>query len=241
MHWMPRKPTASQTFRNPVAREDDLLVEELDSELLIYDRKTDRAHSLGAAATRVWRACDGSRDPQAIATATGDDLETVNRALDLLRDCSLLDGQAPAAENGGGMTRRTLTFRAAAAAVSAPLIVSIAAPTAMAALTPTPEVCLSFTDTSCDACDRICGCCCCCQGGGSNVDPSCKLCYITSGCSTLSCNGPGGTGNLGNCSTVGGSTGGGDCTSAPANYTCKSDGRTIAVGSGARCCNYKGF
>jgi len=241
MHWMRRKPTAAQTFSNPVAREENLAIEELDDELLIYDLQSNRAHSLGAAATRVWRACDGRQGPEGIATATGLDLDTVERALDQLRECALLDGQQPAFDNG--MTRRTLTFRTAkmgAAAIAAPLIVSIAAPTAMAALTPTPEVCLSFTDVSCDACDRICGCCCCCQGGGSGIDPSCKLCYTTAGCSTFDCD-PGSRTDLGNCSTIGGTTGGGECVDAPETYTCKESGDTITVGSGARCCNYEGF
>src|SRR5688500_2030993 len=112
MHWMRRKPTASQTFSNPVAREENLTVEELGDELLIYDLTSHRAHSLGAAAAQVWRACDGGQDPKGIAAATGLDLETVNRALDQLRDCALLDSQGTPAFDSG-MTRRTLTFRTA--------------------------------------------------------------------------------------------------------------------------------
>ena len=64
MHWMRRKPTAAQTFRNPVAREENLAIEELDDELLIYDLHSNRAHSLGSAATSVWRACDGRQGPE---------------------------------------------------------------------------------------------------------------------------------------------------------------------------------
>jgi hypothetical protein len=242
MGWIRRKPTAGQILSNPVARTENLAIEELGDELLIYDLDSNRAHSLGATAARVWRACEGRQGPEGIATSTGLDLDTVERALDQLRDAALLAGQSPAYDNG--MTRRTLTFRAAkmgTAAIAAPLIVSIAAPTAMAALTPTPEVCLSFTDTSCDACDRICGCCCCCQAGGGGVDPRCKLCYTTAGCSAFDCN-PNQSGlQAGNCSTVGGQTGGGGCVEAPSTYTCKSNGQTITVGSGVRCCDYNGI
>ena len=44
---------------NPCARSEDLIVEELGEELLVYDMKADRGHCLSPVAARVWRRCDG--------------------------------------------------------------------------------------------------------------------------------------------------------------------------------------
>lgn len=45
--------------RLPRARTEELLVEELGEEVLVYDQRRDRAHCLNRAAALVWRACDG--------------------------------------------------------------------------------------------------------------------------------------------------------------------------------------
>src|SRR5688572_28389015 len=105
MNWMPRKMTAARPTRpRPIAREDQLVVEEVGAEVLAYDLVTNRAHALSAKAARVWRACDGQRDVDALATELQMDTDAVTNALDELRDCSLLDGELPSATDG--MTRR---------------------------------------------------------------------------------------------------------------------------------------
>src|SRR5688500_359444 len=43
----------------PLARRDNLVVEELSDETLIYDLERDKAHCLNSTAARVWRDCDG--------------------------------------------------------------------------------------------------------------------------------------------------------------------------------------
>ncbi|MBI4540148.1 MAG: PqqD family protein [Gemmatimonadetes bacterium] len=43
----------------PAARSEDLLVEELPDETLVYDLARDRAHCLNRTAALVWRHCDG--------------------------------------------------------------------------------------------------------------------------------------------------------------------------------------
>ncbi|MEA2307610.1 MAG: hypothetical protein QOH43_4890, partial [Solirubrobacteraceae bacterium] len=126
----------------PTARTQDLIVEELGDELLVYDRRTDVAHSLNAVATAVWRGCDGATDLDALAAAiaprAGDeDAEAlVLRALDELREKGLLEAQRAAAP---GLSRRQALGRIAGvgmAAVAAPLIVSAAAPAPADAATP---------------------------------------------------------------------------------------------------------
>jgi hypothetical protein len=126
----------------PTARTQDLIVEELGDELLVYDRRTDVAHSLNAVATAVWRGCDGATDLDALAAAIAprageEDAEAlVLRALDELREKGLLEAQRAAAP---GLSRRQALGRIAGvgmAAVAAPLIVSAAAPTPADAVTP---------------------------------------------------------------------------------------------------------
>ena len=208
---------ASVSTRRPLARTDDLVVEELDGELLIYDGKTKRAHCVSATAARVWRACDGSANAESLAQSLGLDAGQVREAFDELERAELFDAglQVHIANgngngNGHSITRRQLTKRSAqvgAAAVAAPMILSISAPTAMAALTVIPFTCELYTVQSCgtsDACGHIDGCCCCCQGGGA-----CKTCGATAFCNSTNpatqqpCNPLQGGGVGSHCSTVG--------------------------------------
>ena len=132
------RPHADQ---KPVARADELVVEEVGEELLVYDQTNDTAHSLGAAAARVWRACDGERSAKALSAELDLDADTVARALEELDECNLLDNGQPLT----GMTRREASLKTAklgAAAVSAPLIYSILAP--VPAMASTQVYCLGL-------------------------------------------------------------------------------------------------
>lgn len=155
--------------RKPLARSTDLIVEELGDELLVYDEQTNRGHCLSPNAARVWRRCDG-RTPVAGLSAQVDlDAETVDRALDELMGCGLLESGRSA---NGGTTRRELTIRlakAGGAVAAAPLIVSITAPTPAAAQSP-PEGCELVASGGCSGnCGQATGCkndnigCTCCN------------------------------------------------------------------------------
>jgi hypothetical protein len=146
--------------RIPLARDEGLVVEELGDELLVYDLTRDEAHCLGTVAARVWNACDGSTTVDSLSAQLSVDHETVVEALSGLRACHLLD-EGPAAAT---ITRRGLTRRAVkigAAAVAAPLIVSIAAPAAAMAVTESFCAKISVaTGHGCGECHKY-GCCCC--------------------------------------------------------------------------------
>jgi hypothetical protein len=163
--------------RNPLSRTEDLIVEELDDGLLIYDTRNDRAHSLQSAAARVWQRADGDTTPEELREELGLDAGTVDRALAELESCGLLE-VAPAAAadgpSGAGTTRRELGIRAAkfgGAVAAAPLIVSVAAPAPGAAQTPGPPgppqpgceavfTCLEDCGQTQHGCQGT-GCCCC--------------------------------------------------------------------------------
>ena len=78
--------------RRPLAREEDLIVEELGDELLVYDTKVDRGHSLSAVAARVWQACDGRTPVEGLCAQLDLDADEVGRAVDELDGCNLLEG-----------------------------------------------------------------------------------------------------------------------------------------------------
>lgn len=178
--------------RRPLARADELVIEELGDELLVYDLKIDRAHSLSEDAARVWQRCDGKVEVESLPGELRMDPDTVTRALDELEACALLD--AGVADNNG-VTRRELSVRAAkigAAATAAPLIWSIASPTPAAAFTPTIEFCLEGQTThgcGVECHTGKCGCC-CCQRIPDNLKPfACraddKCCLPPTQCGTM--------------------------------------------------------
>lgn len=81
----------------PLARRDELIVEELEGELVVYDLRTHRVCCLNATATLVWSLSDGTRTvPElavALAGATGlpEDSELVLLCLTRLRAVRLLE------------------------------------------------------------------------------------------------------------------------------------------------------
>lgn len=118
---------------NPKARREGLLIEELPTELLVYDQKTHRAHCLNAPAASVFRAADGSADIAAITRAASKSLggpfsdELTWMALKELDRNGLLDGPLPIAANGP--TRRDFLAGVGVAAMMIPLVTGILAPT----------------------------------------------------------------------------------------------------------------
>src|SRR5262245_37714441 len=121
----------------PTARSEDLVIEEVEDEVLVYDAKKQQAHCLTPAAAKVWRACDGTKDVRALAESLALSVDDVTRALEMLDGVELLENQGlQIVTNGNGVTRRELGRRSAkvgAAAAAAPMLYSIAIPSAAAA------------------------------------------------------------------------------------------------------------
>lgn len=188
MSWFSEKlgNKASARLSAPLARTEDLVVEDFSDEVLIYDQRSDQAHCLSREAAMVWRVCDGRTPVAELATALGLDHDVVVRAVEELETCGLLDS-APAT----GVTRREATLRMArvgGAAMAAPLIYSIAAPTP--ALAASQNFCVGLgcvpnanvTD-ACGYCHQ--NCCACCGPGNNTGGGAAKLC--TADCSTTYC------------------------------------------------------
>jgi len=147
------------TDPRPTARRRELIVEPVGDELLVYDTTTDEAHQLAPVAAAVFGACDGRATLDEVADAATRRLgqkvtpATARDALAILEERGLLDRP--------GLSRRDAVRRAALAGAGAvaavPLVKSIVAPDAAAAVSlvaclPNGEHCQEHADCCSDNC-----------------------------------------------------------------------------------------
>jgi hypothetical protein len=118
----------------PKARHEDVVVQEVFEELVIYDRQRNQVHSLNPTAARVWQQCDGQTSPAQLAARLQTDLETpqaeelVWLTLDRLEKAHLLDQKAvrPRVK----ISRRQALRALGVSVALLPVIASIPAPAA---------------------------------------------------------------------------------------------------------------
>jgi Coenzyme PQQ synthesis protein D (PqqD) len=171
------------------AREDDLVVQELPDELLVYDLKNHKAHCLNETAAFVWNHCDGTRTAGELAKLMEEEwhnpvsedliwfaLGGLSRA-GLLRDRIVLPSTKSRISRRGAI--KQLGF---GALVAVPLVMSIIAPTAMAGAS-IPAACQSCVKKSTGigdcpaACLNIAGTCYGNSGcGAGQAKPGCQTC-----------------------------------------------------------------
>jgi hypothetical protein len=137
----------------PKARDEDLVVERVDDELLIYDLERDKAHCLNETAALVFTHCDGERSAGELAAHLSEqsgepvDEDVVRAALVRLSDARLLDEPVPSAANGEWSRRQMLRkvgVAGATAGLGLPVVKSIVAPTraeAQASCVPQGQAC----------------------------------------------------------------------------------------------------
>ena len=113
----------------PVARRDGVVAEPVGAEIVACRSGTDQAYALSAAASTVWRACDGTLTVADIVRRTAIDEAVVLAALDELAGCGLLE---PLPQTPAGVSRRALMV-GAAAGVAVPLVTALVLPDAAAA------------------------------------------------------------------------------------------------------------
>jgi hypothetical protein len=134
---------------NPKARKDELLIEELADETLVYDLKRHKAFCLNRTTSLVWRRCDGRSTVEEIAdqlklepkgdAKLGADvvLEIVRFAIERLERARLLEKSAEAMRDEPLLSRRALASRlariAGGLAVLVPAVMAVNAPVAIAA------------------------------------------------------------------------------------------------------------
>jgi coenzyme PQQ synthesis protein D (PqqD) len=121
----------------PEARREGLVVQELSDEVLVYDRKRNKAHCLNQTAALVWSHCDGKSSvaemARAIARETNApvDEDLIWLGVEQLSDTHLLQQSASMPEPKAGLSRREVIRRIGlTAAVALPVVTSIVAPSA---------------------------------------------------------------------------------------------------------------
>ncbi len=125
----------------PRARQDELVVEELPDETLVYDLKRHKARCLNRTAALIWRHCDGQTSVADVAAlleeqlATPQDEAVVWMALDRLGRAHLLSEPVTLPADRPQYSRREMLRtlrRVAGISLLLPVIESIVAPRAAA-------------------------------------------------------------------------------------------------------------
>lgn len=161
----------SKDASSPRARVMDLVIREMPDEVLVYDLKRHKAHCLNRTAALVWKHCDGHRAVAEIAGLIGKDLNTtvdegaVWLAVERLGKAHLLEERVTPPAGSPRLTRREVVRRLGlGAALAAPVVMSIAAPTAVSAqtcvITGGLGACSTSTSNNC--------CSMCCDNPGTN-------------------------------------------------------------------------
>ena len=166
----------------PISRKNNLVVQELKNEILIYDLTINKAFSLNETAALVWQACDGSKTVGEISNHIGRQLNSfvsedlVWLALEQLKRENLIESESEISMPFEGLSRREIIRKVGLASLAAlPMIHSLVAPAAVNAQSGCP--------TSGNG--RPLGCPCtaisqCSSGCCSNVPGSPRVC-VTSG------------------------------------------------------------
>lgn len=123
----------------PKARREDLVVEVLPDETLVYDLKRDKAHCLNPTAALVWSRCDGATSVSEMAALLETELgvpanhSVVWMALDRLGRKNLLEDPVELPEKAESYSRREMMRtlgRVAGLTLLLPAVSSIVAPLA---------------------------------------------------------------------------------------------------------------
>lgn len=158
----------------PIARQKDLIVEELPDEVLVYDLNTDKAHCLNRMSALIWKNCDGEKSEGEIAQLLEQELESpvslqvVMLGLQELAARGLLQEDEAIALRPQLSRRRLIQHLGLSAAIALPVIMSISAPAAAGAGSVTDPCianprgigCPCISDTDCDSanCNKgVCG------------------------------------------------------------------------------------
>ena len=126
----------------PKAKSENIVIQELDKEILIYNLELNKAASLNESSAAIWKLCDGQRSVSDIAETLGRRLgapiskDFVWLAIDQLHDEDLLSNKSEAKPRFRGLTRREVIKKVGVTSmVALPIVSSIVAPAAVSAQT----------------------------------------------------------------------------------------------------------
>lgn len=124
----------------PVVRKNNLVIQHLENELLIYDLQNNKVFGLNQTSALVWQLSNGERTMSEIAFEASRQLnspineEFVWLALDQLTNANLIENKTGIESHFQGATRREVIRRVGLASMLAlPMISSLIAPSALQA------------------------------------------------------------------------------------------------------------
>ena len=160
---------------NPKGQENDLVIQELKGELLIYDLSVHKAYCLNETSAIIWNLCDGNNSVSDIRQHLSRKLnksvpeDLVWLALDQLKADDLLSESREVEIKFDGLSRREVIRKIGVASlVALPMVASLAAPTAAMAQSAATcgaigDPCTGTIGTEGSCCSRIT---CCRDGAG---------------------------------------------------------------------------
>ena len=124
----------------PLVRTNQIVTREIDGELLIYDRALDKAHCLNSSAAKIWKLCDGRTNIAEMAVAMSRALgmpvddTVIHSGLKQLSMNALLAEGSYVPIGSIDASKRSLARKLGIGVFLLPLITSISAPSALAAV-----------------------------------------------------------------------------------------------------------
>ncbi len=125
-------------YITPKAKRDNLVVQELNGEVLIYDLDKNKAFCLNQTSSLVWQLCDGNNTISEISESISRKLDSpanedlVWLALDQLKKEKLLVNSKDITSDFNGMSRREVVKKVGLASmVALPLVTGLIAPQAI--------------------------------------------------------------------------------------------------------------
>lgn len=113
------------------SRTNEIIVQSLDDEILIYDLKTNQALSLNETAAEVWQSLDGKKTVAEIASEIDFAPEMILFSLDELQKKNLLAEKVETGLAKDKVSRRKMLMKTASVSMALPLIVGIVAPSSI--------------------------------------------------------------------------------------------------------------
>ena len=142
----------------PKSRKSNLVVQEINNEVMIYDLSENKALCLNETSAIVWQACDGIRTTTEISKILTEKLgqpaneELVWFAIDQLTKENLIENSELSSSPFLGMSRRDVIKKVGLGTlVALPIVASIIAPTPVLAAS-----CLGLNGTGCTAAPNNC-------------------------------------------------------------------------------------
>lgn len=113
------------------SRTREIIVQNFDNEVLIYDLQNHQALSLNETAAMVWQSLDGKKTVAEIARQNNLPPEIVLLSIDELNKKNLLEEKMETGLAADRLSRRKILMRSAATAFALPIIAAITAPMAV--------------------------------------------------------------------------------------------------------------